>query len=152
MELAVRDTASPLAIEALLTEAAVDMARQRTRAIGLGPPLWLERTTALLQDEYARSLSLSDVSTAAGVHPAHLSRVFRRFHGCTIGEYLRKVRVEEACRQLVSSDATVADIALRLGFADQSHLCRTIKRITGTTPTRYRQLIRVRKPDPKMHH
>jgi AraC family transcriptional regulator len=151
MELAIRDAASPLAVEALLTEAAVDMARQRTGAIGLRPPLWLERATALIQDEHARNLSLTDVSLAAGVHPAHLARVFRRFHRCTIGEYLRKVRVEAACKQLVSSDATVAAIALGLGFGDQSHLCRTFKRITGTTPMRYRQLIRVRKPHPKVH-
>jgi AraC family transcriptional regulator len=144
IELAVRDFASPLAIEALLTEAAVDMARQRTAAISLRPPLWLERATALLQDEHARNLSLADVSVAAGVHPAHLARVFRRFHRCTIGDYLRRVRVEVASHKLAASDTTVADIALALGFADQSHFCRTFKQITGITPTRYRHIIRAR--------
>jgi AraC family transcriptional regulator len=82
---------------------------------------------------------LQQVATEAGVHPAHLARVFRRHHRCTIGSYLRRLRLDAACRQLVSGERPLADIALAAGFADQSHFSRLFRAATGVTPTHYRR-------------
>jgi len=57
----------------------------------------------------------------------------RRVHRCTIGECIRRLRVERACRQLSSSDESLATIAANTGFSDQSHFSRTFKRLVGMT-------------------
>jgi AraC family transcriptional regulator len=78
------------------------------------------------------------------VHPAHLAREFRRRRHCTIGGYVRRLRVEFACRELSSTDAPLAEIALAAGFSHQSHLTRTFKELTGMTPAKFRALSRAR--------
>ena len=58
--------------------------------------------------------------------------------GQTVAAYIRQKRIEYACRALAETDAPLADVALAAGFADQSHLGRTFKRIMRTTPAAYR--------------
>lgn len=101
-------------------------------------PQWLERVKNILEQHFAEPCKLSEIAAVAGVHPVHLAREFRKHYGSSIGEYLRKVRIEYACRELMCSNAAVANIALAAGFADQSHFSRTFKRLCGMTPGRYR--------------
>ena len=101
-------------------------------------PQWLETVKNILEQRFAEPYKLSEIAAEAGVHPVHLAREFRKHYGSTIGEYLRRVRIEYACRELMDSKVAVANIASAAGFADQSHFSRTFKRVCGTTPGRYR--------------
>lgn len=103
-------------------------------------PRWLGEVRGLLHARFREPLSLDEVAEAAGVHPAHLARVFRRHQRCSVGEYVRRLRVEWACEQLSRSELALSEIALEAGFVDQAHFCRTFKRCTGTTPGSYRRL------------
>jgi AraC-like DNA-binding protein len=103
-------------------------------------PQWLERVRNILEQRFAEPYKLSEIAAEAGVHPVHLAREFRKYYGTSVGEYLRKVRIEYACRELMGSNAAVTNIAFAAGFADQSHFSRTFKRLCGTTPGRYRGL------------
>ena len=87
-------------------------------------------------------LTLETVAEIEGVHVVHLARVFRRFHGCTAGEYLRRLRIERAIEELRSTDKALADVAGDAGFSDQSHFSRTFKLSTGMTPGQYRKSVR----------
>jgi len=78
------------------------------------------------------------------VHASHLARVFRKFKGCTIGDYVRGLRVQHASRRISDSEDSLADIALAAGFSDQSHLSRTFKQHTGMQPRQFRILLRKR--------
>ena len=82
------------------------------------------------------------VADWVGIHPVHLAREFRKHQGCTVGRYVRKLRVESASRKLMESDSPLALIALEVGFANQAHLCRIFKLVTGISPARYRALAR----------
>jgi AraC-like DNA-binding protein len=73
-----------------------------------------------------------------GVSEVHLARAFRHFHGITVGEYIRNLRIAEAKRDLASSAESITDIAQRLGFFDQSHFTRAFKAATGLAPIRFR--------------
>ena len=147
-EMTMNDSVSRLGIEAILFEAAVAAARARTAAEDRRSPPWLRRAVDLLQAEQARSLTLLEVSRAAGVHPAHLARVFRRVYGCSVGAYVRRARIERARDLLTASSAPLSEIALTAGFADQSHFCRTFKACVGVSPGRYRLTSRARSVHP----
>jgi AraC family transcriptional regulator len=132
------DTASDLAIEALVLELLVQGQRQAPQDVGAAPA-WLIRAQDFLHIHFTEPINLQQVATEAGVHPAHLARVFRRHHRCTIGSYLRRLRLDAACRQLIDGERPLADIALAAGFADQSHFSRLFRAATGVTPTHYRR-------------
>jgi AraC family transcriptional regulator len=72
----------------------------------------------------------------------HLAVEFRRFYGSAPAEYIRRLRVEFACRALSGSTAPLIEIALAAGFSSQSHFSNTFKRLIGMTPTAYRAAFR----------
>jgi len=106
--------------------------------VGRVPPSWLMAVRRRLHESAANRLTLDDLGDFAGVHPVHLAATFQRFYGVPVASYLRRVRLESACRELAESDAPIADVALASGFADQSHFGRTLKRHLGVTPAAYR--------------
>jgi AraC family transcriptional regulator len=134
------DDAAPLAMEGLAVEILAEASRRPGTISESRPPRWLDQARELLHARFSEPLTLEEIARAAGVHPGHLASTFRRHHRCTIGEYLRRLRVEFVCGEIVRSDVPLADLALAAGFADQSHLTRTFKRLIGTTPARFRAL------------
>lgn len=128
-----RDALSPLAVEGLALEMLALAARDRGGTESR-PPAWLGRAEELLRAEFREGLTVADVAARVGVHPFHLSKVFRRFRGETIGDYVQRLRVEHACRLLAEGGRTLAEVALDAGFSDQSHLTRVVRRVTGSTP------------------
>lgn len=102
------------------------------------PPPWLEKARQRLADACGDEVTIAEVAAAAGVHPVHLARSFRRHFRCTPGDYLRRCRLERAAALLAQSAWTIAEVALQAGFADQSHLSRCFKRAFGETPRGYR--------------
>ena len=132
------DGASPLVIEGLMLEMLAEASRREVKASDRTPPRWLAQALELLREQFSEHLTLAHVATSVGVHPIHLARGFRRFCRCTVGEYIRQLRIEHACHELCASDASLAAIALTAGFSDQSHFSRTFKRLMAMTPAQYR--------------
>jgi len=134
------DCFSPLAAEALALEIISEGTRNASAAEKCGTPSWLLRAIELLHERLPANLTVERMAHEVGVHPVHMARVFRRCYGCSIGEYARKWRVEIATRQLATSASPIAEIAAAAGFADQSHLCRTFKAVSGLTPKEFRAI------------
>jgi AraC-like DNA-binding protein len=99
----------------------------------------------LLHGRFADKLTLDQVATAVSVHPSHLARAFRQYFRCTLGDYVRRLRVDYVCRQLATNDRALGLLALEAGFSDQSHLTHAVKQQTGMTPAQYRSVSRPRK-------
>ena len=135
-ELQTPDSFSEPVVESLLTE--VFGLSARNQFLSEGPyPKWLKRVRELLISTPSH-LKIRELAIEAGVHPVYLARVFRRYHGCTVGEYVRSIRVQKAQQDLIDSNEPIAEIAIKDGFADQSHFTRSFKSVTGMTPARYR--------------
>lgn len=135
-----KDDLAPLAMEGVLLEMFAEGARSVGAPLKRVAPRWLQRARDLLDSRFLDVPSLTEIAGVAGVHPVHLSREFRKHYDCTIGEYLRKLRVEHASRLLADTEVSLSEIALTCGFADQSHFSATFKRTMGITPARFREM------------
>lgn len=132
------DALSPLAIEALILELLVETTREGQARRWLGQPLWLRRVHELIHDRYREPLTLSSVARAVNIHPSRLAVVFRRHYRSSLGDYMRRLRIDHASVELAKPGASIAEIGNRLGFFDQAHFSRVFKRYTGLTPTQFR--------------
>lgn len=143
-EFRMMDGAAPLAIEGLMLELVANLSRQLSGPLETKRPRWLDQARQYLEAYFRESLSLSRVAAEVQVHPVHLARVFRKYYGCTPGEYLRHLRIDFACRELSRSDTSLVGIALAAGFAHQAHFSRVFKMHTGMTPSAFRTSLRSR--------
>ena len=139
-ELRAGDTASALVLEGIALEL-VGLASRTGLPSRLSRP-WLARVMDRLRAEFRAELTLADLAHGAGVHPAHLTREFRAEHGCSVGEYVRQLRIEWAAARLVGSTEPLTFIAQQAGFCDQSHFTRVFSRQMGIAPSRYRAVHR----------
>lgn len=143
-ELGAGDSAAPLAIEGLVLEVLAGAARaNQLRLYGTTPPRWVTEARDLLHDP-GRVGSLGELAEAVGVHPVTLARGFRKAYGCSVGAYLRRLRVARAAQRLAETDNPLAEIALEAGFADQSHFSNLFRRETGVSPSAFRRSVRPR--------
>ncbi len=101
---------------------------------------WVAEVKRLLRERYVERLGLEELAQRVGIHPASLARGFRIDEGISVGTYLNRVRVQEACRRMVDS-SSLADVAGACGFSDQSHLTRVFKSVTGSPPGVFRDLL-----------
>jgi AraC family transcriptional regulator len=132
-----RDRCSALVVEGLAYELIGWSARESQRAASRAR--WLTEARELVHDRFNVTLTLAQIADAVGVHPVHLAREFKREFGSTVGDYIRQLRIDFVSRRL--GEVPLSDLALQAGFADQSHLTRVFKRLTGRTP---RQLQAIR--------
>jgi AraC family transcriptional regulator len=133
------DSASPLVIEGLTLQLLGEVFCTPPVPLERRPLRWHQRVRDLLHARFAERLTLDEIAQAAGIHPDRLCHGFREQYGCSVGEYVRRLRVEFACRQLATSDAPLVEIALAAGFVDQSHFGKIFKRRMGMTPAAFRQ-------------
>lgn len=136
------DSISSLALEGLTLEMIAEVSRLSIRKPGLTSTCRFERAREIINAHFSDHLTLSFIAESIGTHPVYLAREFRHRYHCTVGEYIRHLRIQFACRQMANSDATMAEIASASGFFDQSHFSRIFKRLTGTTPAEYRKNVR----------
>lgn len=131
---------SELAIEGLVLEI---LAQISPRTEDGGTPKragWLDRVVEILDRDFASPLSLRALGSTVAVHPVHLAREFRKRFHCTIGEYVRGLRIAYVRHELIATNDSIASIALRAGFSDHSHLTRLFRAHTGLSPSSFRNL------------
>ncbi|HLW87176.1 MAG TPA: AraC family transcriptional regulator [Terriglobales bacterium] len=134
---------SALHLENLLAELLACVAHM-PRETANDAPQWLGCVVDRLKSEYCERLTLENLAREAGVHPVHLSRVFRKCKGEGIGKYVHRLRIQAACERMLASRKSLAEISLETGFADQSHFTRAFRRITGMSPAAFRRLVTAR--------
>lgn len=132
------DDAAALDVETGV-EALLDRLAQRRSLERDDGPAWLVRARERLRDDCARPPRIEELARIAGVHPVAFARAFRRRYGRSPGDYLRECRLERAAALLRDRRLSLAEVAARAGFVDQSHFTRSFRRGFGCTPAVWRQ-------------
>lgn len=92
-----------------------------------------------ISSRYADNITAEDIAAAAGYSPNYLSRKFKESTGVGIHEYLTFIRLQKAAVELVSTNNSVTEIALRCGFSDGNYFKDVFKKKYGVTPREYRK-------------
>ena len=96
---------------------------------------------------FARRITLEEVSSLVGYSPAYFSRIFKDEMGLTFKEALNSIRIEKSKTLLLSGNASIAEICSMVGFNDQSYYCKVFKKNSGVTPDKFRKRSRRIDPD-----
>jgi AraC family transcriptional regulator len=104
------------------------------------PERRLRRVIEHIRDNPSADLTLAELAGIAAVSRSHFKVLFRRSVGVPVHEYVVRARVDYAVDLLLADDAPLSEIALRAGFANQSHMALCMRRLTGKTPGSLRKL------------
>jgi AraC family transcriptional regulator len=101
----------------------------------------LRRVQDYIEANLSGEITLADLAALAGVSNTHFCRAFHKSVGLASHQYVIRRRVERAKQLLAQSELPIAEIAVAVGFGDQSHLTSHFRRLVGTTPWRFRNQI-----------
>ena len=99
----------------------------------------LLRVRAYIDSNLHRTIHVRDLSAVARRSPAHFSRKFKLAVGESPHAHVVRRRLERACHLMITSAASLSDIALSAGFSDHAHLCRLFRRAFGRSPASWRR-------------
>lgn len=98
---------------------------------------WLTKAVQVIMESAGQDASLTGVADAVGVSPAHLARVFRSVHGCSVTNFIHRVRLTKAIRLMTRPEFSIGDAAIESGFYDQAHLHRYFRKNLALTPLQF---------------
>ncbi len=98
----------------------------------------MKKAILYLSRHYMEPVTLEETAGHVGLNPAYFSTLFKQSCGSSFKEYLNMIRIEESKRLLANTDYPILDIAVSVGFEDQSYFSKVFKKYTGLTPKQYR--------------
>lgn len=104
-------------------------------------PTWLTKVRDEVRESFVYGVRARMLAAKSGVHPVYLARAFRHHYGESISDYVRRLRVQAAVTLLAQLDLPLAQIAANTGFADQSHLTRTLRSEVAISPAELRAVV-----------
>lgn len=117
-------------------------ARARMRRDTRFAPVEIHRAQEMMMGAEDEAITIAAIADEVNMPRSQFFDAFRAATGTTPYQWLLKQRIDTACALLRGSDLALAEIALRCGFADQSHFTRQFRRSVGETPGRWRKRAR----------
>jgi len=103
-------------------------------------PFWVKSLNELLNDCWNENPNLQDLAQVLNLNPITISKHFPKYFGCTLGEYMRRIKINRSLSLIQSNESNLTEIGFQCGFADQSHFIRTFKSQTGFLPKQFQKL------------
>lgn len=99
----------------------------------------IRKAVDYIRRNYSQKITLDDVATHVYLSPSYFSKVFKDEMGGNFNEFLNKVRIDKSKKMLLNEDVKLVDIPGIVGFEDQSYFSKVFKKLTGTSPGKYRE-------------
>ena len=99
----------------------------------------VDKAKEYINENYAKDISLDDVSREVDISPYYFSKVFKEETGENFIEYLTNIRIEKAKELLTETELSMKEICGSIGYSDPNYFSRTFKKNTGVTPTEYKE-------------
>ena len=115
-------------------------------------PWQTRKVREFIEASLASKIRLQDCASKARLSTNHFSRAFKVTFGTTVLDYIRRRRVEQAQRMMLTSQRPQSQIALLCGFADQAHYCRVFHAVVGLSPNAWRRQNMLEPPDDDENH
>ena len=93
-----------------------------------------------IKQNYSKALSLDEVSYYVNISPYYFSKIFKEGTGENFIEYLTNIRIEKAKELLGSTDYSMKEICVMVGYSDPNYFSRSFKKNVGVTPTEYKEV------------
>lgn len=134
-------SSSALYAESLATAVSAHILRRYTvqksrdhEAIGHSAHVVIQRVIEYIHENLGQQVTLAELALVANMSPYHFARTFKQATGMAPHQYVLHTRIEHARDLLLQGKLSIAQVAARVGFFDQSHFTRYFKRIVGVTP------------------
>ena len=113
---------------------------QSNRANDSGLARWqLRRVLEFLESHLGHDIGLDELARLVGLSQSQFARAFKASTGLPPYKWWLGNRIKRAQEMLLNSSDSLSEIAMRNGFADQSHFTKTFRRLTGTTPANWKR-------------
>src|SRR6476660_6065450 len=123
-----------------ILQAEIERCSGANGSTGGGLAAWqIQRVRSYIDSNLHRTIHIRDLSAVARPSPAHFSRKFKLAVGASPHAYVVRRRVERACHLMMTSAASLSEIALSVGFSDQAHLCRLFSQAFAQSPASWRR-------------
>jgi AraC family transcriptional regulator len=102
-------------------------------------PRQLQLVNTAIEEKIGEPITVSMLSSIAGLSRSHFSHAFRRSVGRTPHDHIVRLRIERAMKLMIDTDVSLGQIAAITGFCDHAHFANKFRRAQGTTPTEWRR-------------
>lgn len=102
-------------------------------------PIWVKTLKEIIEDRWNEFISLDELALILNVHPVTISKYFKKYYDGSLGDYMRKIKVQRALHYLLNTNMSITEIAFICGFSDHSHMIRTFKMYIGYKPKSIRK-------------
>lgn len=97
-----------------------------------------DKVISFMKEHYKYDIKLENLASITFFSRNYFCRKFKECTGMTVFEYIQKLRIEEACKLLKTTNMKIIDISAAVGYNDQKYFSRLFKRHTGKSPSEYR--------------
>lgn len=98
----------------------------------------LSKAVAFIHQNMGSSIEIIQIARIMNCSISTLERKFKKFLHSSPLEFIRRIKIQAASKMLISSDASVTQVAYQLAYADQSHFIRDFKKLMQCTPYQYK--------------
>lgn len=102
---------------------------------------FLNEILAWLNEHYTENIRLDVIADKFHYNKEYLTTIFKKEYGMNIGEYVVKLKIEDAKRQLRFTTRNIDEIMVTLGYSDVSYFYRQFKKVEGISPGQYRKKV-----------
>lgn len=98
----------------------------------------INKMKLFVSHNYYKKIRVNDVCRCTRLNTDYVSKIFKKYTGSTLIEYINVYRINEAKKLLINPNLSIVTIAEMVGFRDESYFCTVTKRIDGMTPAKIR--------------